>query len=181
MAKKIDKPEPIPASAPEGADAETAEFAAQEAEEQEVLHPERTPLINGRHLVVREYGFVEGMKLQAMFKPFLKDLFAQFSRSAGPPPANAVREVMADHAVAVQWMIAQAISPEEDEDAPKEFIDTVRENGKWVARLGEDDGDVLMSVWWVVNKNFFSRRLREQAMATKAAESPSPPPASTQP
>lgn len=181
MAKKIDKPQPVQASAPEGVDAEAAQFAAQEAEEQEVLHPERAPTIAGRRLVMREYGFVEGMKLQAMFKPFLKDLFVQFSQFAGPPPAAAVRAVFAEHAIAVQWMIAQAISAEEDDDAPQEFIDAVRANGKWVAKLGEDDGDLLLSVWWVVNRNFFSRRLREQAMATKGAESQSPPAASTQP
>ena len=182
MGRKIDKPQPAQASAPEDVDAEAAQFAAQEAEQQEILHPERGPQINGRYLTVREYGFIEGMKLQSVFKPFLTDLFAQFSRTAGPPPAAVVRGVMADHALAVQWMMAQAISPEEDSDEPQAFLDEVRTNSKWVGALGEDDGDLLMSIWWVVNRNFFSRRLREQAeVAATTTPNQSLPPDSTQP
>lgn len=182
MARRIAKPQATPAPAPDGVGVEEAQFAAQEAEDQEILHPERAPMIAGRQLVMREYGFIEGMKLQAMFKPFLDDLYAKFSRFSGPPPAAEVKDLFAVHMVAVQWFMAQAMSKEEDDEQPQAFVDEIRANGKWIAKLGEADGELLMSVWWVVNRNFFTQRLRERAEAAKrAAASPSAPADSTQP
>ncbi|MFU4637262.1 hypothetical protein ACM71F_30855, partial [Pseudomonas aeruginosa] len=46
------------------------------ADDLQILHPERTLEVQGRMVTMREYGFVEGLKLRATMQPFLDDLHA---------------------------------------------------------------------------------------------------------
>ncbi|MDF5999802.1 hypothetical protein P4050_15915 [Pseudomonas aeruginosa] len=50
--------------------------AAQGADDLQILHPEREIEVAGRKLTVREYGFVEGLRLRPMIQPLLDDLYA---------------------------------------------------------------------------------------------------------
>lgn len=141
------------------------------AETLNILHPERGVLIADRAVEVREYGYIEGLKLQAACKAFLDDLFIAFSRAEAPPTAEGIAEVMAEHILTVQWMIAQAITPLSDDD-PQAFVRDVTANAQWIGALAEEPGDLLTAAWWEVNKRFFTRRLQRRALAANAAARP---------
>lgn len=177
MARKVAKPEPGQASAPSGAD------ASRTARELQTLHPTATMKLRGRTLKVREYGYIEGLHVQAAAQPFLDMLYHLVDRASAPPPAAAVRKVFALNAQAMKFMIGQAITPENDED-PQAFLEAMHKNAAWVGRLNDVEGDALTAVWWGVNGGFFTRRIRELALAAReaaATASPSTPEGSTQP
>ena len=178
MAKKVQRRRPGAAAAP----ATGRQASEQATETLDVLHPERTIAIGDRALEVREYGYVEGLKLQAACRAFLDDLYAVFARAEDPPSAEEIAEILGTHILTVQWLIAQAITPL-DED-PQAFVTAVTDNLKWIGTLAEDAGDVLTACWWEVNKRFFIRRLQRRALAAGAAAraaSPSASSASTPP
>lgn len=162
MAEKIERPAPSASPATRAAAAERSA-----AEALEILHPERQLEVAGRVLEFREYGYVEGLKLQAAGKAFLDDLYVMFDRGHEPPSAEAIADVLADHILEVQWMIAQCITPLDD--SPDVFVSAVADNARWIGTLGEDDGDLLASMWWEVNRRFFTRRLQRRALAARAA------------
>lgn len=136
--------------------------------ELDILHPERVITLAGRTVEVREYGYIEGLKVQAAAQPFIDALYALVSAGSAPPPAHAVRQVFAGQAVIVQWMMGQAVTPTNDAD-PQAFVEAVRDNADWVGTLDDLEGDALTTVWWGVNAGFFTRRLRELALAAREA------------
>ena len=145
----------------------------------EILHPNATVRIRGRVLQVREYGYIEGLQLQAGIGGLLDALHALFSTAGTPPSAPQVRQVLAAHATTLQWLMAQAVTPINEDPAELEvFAQAVAANASWVATLDDVQGDALMAVWWGVNAGFFTRRLRERLLADRAG-SPSAPGAST--
>ena len=145
----------------------------------EVLHPERAIELRGRLVEVREYGYIEGLKVQAMCQAFLDELYALVARTEAPPSADLMRRMLKNHAITLQWLMAQAITPVQDD--LQAFATEVRNNARWVETLGDVEGDALTTLWWGVNKDFFTRRLRELTVAARAAERQSTTPASTQP
>lgn len=167
---------------PKGKEAPAAKQRPAAPDDLDVLHPERALTVRGRTVEVREYGYIEGLKVQAAAQPFLDALYALVSAASAPPPAHAVRRVFAAHAVSVQWMIAQAITPPADDDIAA-FVDAVRANADWVGSLDDIEGDALTAVWWAVNSGFFTRRLQELVLAAReaAAASRSAPAGSTPP
>lgn len=108
----------------------------------QILHPERLATIAGRQVVVREYGFVEGLRLQGQFLPFADDLYAcmKDTRSA---ELNEIIELIGRHADLVTELIAISADVEVD----------------WVRRLNDTDGSNLLFLWWAVNAPFFVRRV----------------------
>ena len=64
MARKKQADIVAPASAP-------AEVGADDLE---VLHPDRTATIAGRAVTMREYGFIEGLKLAPLYKGIVDDI-----------------------------------------------------------------------------------------------------------
>ncbi|MBC7162695.1 MAG: hypothetical protein H5U26_11405 [Immundisolibacter sp.] len=133
-----------------------------------VLHPEREARIADRVVQVREYGYVEGLKLQAACKEFLDALYGLFSAALDPPSTDDLAELIGTHIVTVQWLIAQALTPLDDD--PQAFAAAVEQNARWVGRLSERDGDTLTTVWWETNTGFFTRRLQRRLQARLAAE-----------
>lgn len=162
---------------PQGDDASSA---VQAAKDLAVMHPQGSIVLRGRTLTLREYGYIEGLNLQAGIGLFLEALYQLFAKAATPPSALQVRSVFTLHAVTVQWLMAQSFTPyPEDSDALEAFADQVRENAKWVARLNDIEGDALLAVWWGVNSGFFTRRFRERRLVELQAASPSGPQGST--
>lgn len=180
MAKKISREEVEQASAPQGAGAGAAEDAQQAAEDISTLHPDGGIVLKNRSVVVREYGYIEGLTLQAGIKLFLQALYGLFAKAAAPPTAEQVREVFAAHAVTVQWLMAQSITvyPEDPREL-QAFAQEVAENAKWVSTLDDIQGDALLAVWWGTNRGFFTRRFRERLLAEREAANRSDPPGST--
>ena len=181
MARKITKREAEGLSAPQGADGEAAKAARQAADDIATLHPHASLTLRGRTVMAREYGYIEGLSLQAGIKPLLTALYGLFSRAADAPPSAAqVREVFAAQAVTLQWVMAQAITPYPEDPAKlQEFGDAVAKNARWIATLDDIEGDALLTVWWSVNCGFFIRRFREQALAAREAEARTAPQGST--
>jgi hypothetical protein len=178
MADKIPRRQSSPASAPStGRTSGRARAEATSAETLAILHPERQLVVAERTLEVREYGFIEGLKLQSGCKGFLDGLFGLFAPPAEPPSLEAIADVMAEHIITVQWMIAQAITPLYDD--PEEFVAAVASNARWIGRLPEEAGDLLTACWWEVNKGFFTRRLQRRALAASAARAAAGPSASS--
>lgn len=177
MARKLPNDQAGPASAPHGAEAGEIDHARQAADDLAILHPEGGITIDGRAVLMREYGYIEGLTLQAGIKFFLDALYLLFAKSTAPPQALQVREVFAAHAVTVQWLMAQSITPYPDD--PRElqsFADAVAENARWVAKLDDLQGDALLAVWWGTNRGFFTRRFRERLLAEREAANLSDPP-----
>lgn len=165
--------------APTTAPAETTAAQDQAAVELGILHPERVPTIAGRALVVREYGYLEGLRLVGSIKPFLDGLHVVFARARSLPTVDAIVDVIADNVDLVQALIAQAITPVDADQ--QRFAAAIAENAIWMETLSEPDGDLLMLCWWGANGPFFTRRLMRRAVEEKAKVNLSAGPDSTQP
>jgi len=136
------------------------------ADEIDILHPERCATIAGRKIVVREYGFIEGMRLRPLMQPFLDDLF--LAMQAGQP-ANYQQalDIIAAHIDTVVELAAVAADVEL----------------AWVQSLPDRDGQHLLMLWWGANYPFFMQRnlsrlqieLREAALAQSDGEKSTPP------
>jgi hypothetical protein len=133
-----------------------------------VLHPELDVQIADRVVRIREYGYVEGLKLQAAVAPFLDALYGLFAAADEPPSAHDIAELVGEHITTVQWLIAQALTPIVDD--PQQFAAAVADNARWVGRLSEADGDALTTLWWGVNTGFFTRRFQRRLQARLAVE-----------
>lgn len=152
MAKKVEAP--------------ANQAAVKAAEELDVLHPERSVVLAGRAVTVREYGFVEGTRLRLLAKPFTDQLFA-FIKGQEVPHYEAVLDIIAEHIDLVVALMAQAADVEVE----------------WIQQLSSDDGELLTLMWWGANGSFFMRaalqRLRaEREVVALLAGAASTPPSS---
>lgn len=157
MAKKVDAPAVGPKAEAEG-DQDLA-----------ILHPQQSIPIAGRDITVREYGFVEGLQLRRLTQPILDDLFRAVPDAGSPPELEEILNILAGHSEALVELMAIAAD-----------VDVC-----WVAGLNQDDGHVLLMVWWTVIGPFFIRRVFDRKAARRAVENlrggqtstpPSPPP-----
>lgn len=119
-----------------------ASAAVAPASDLEVLHPERSATIAGRSVTVREYGFIEGLRLQTLFAPFADDLYAGL-KSGGGAQLDEIIESVGRHADLIAELIAISADVEVE----------------WVRGLDDADGSNLMFLWWTVNAPFFMRRV----------------------
>jgi hypothetical protein len=111
------------------------------ADEIDILHPERIATINGRQIVVREYGFIEGMRLRPLMQPFLDDLF-QAMKAGQPANYQQALDIIAAHIDAVIELAAVAADVETE----------------WIKTLSDHDGQHLLMLWWGANCSFFMQR-----------------------
>ena len=139
------------------------------ADDLQVLHPE-LPVKNvgGRDLVVREYGFIEGLRMRPIIEPILKDMEALICQTT-QPTNDQVLNLMANHVNEFQELLAVA----SDTDVA------------FVAGLKRTDGTRLADAWWRVCGPFYWNTVisrvavaRVQAMAAKTAGATSTPPSS---
>ena len=148
------------------------EKATPGADDLQVLHPERTAVIAGRSITMREYGFIEGLKVRALARPLIETLHATVA-SGRLPDINDVQFMLAEHADNVALLMAQAASVEPE----------------WVRQLDQYQGDQLLAMWWGCNGHFFIRKAIDQVRqnllvsAMRAGLTPTPnssPTATTQ-
>ncbi len=159
MGRKVEKPRAARDSSASG--------QAPGADDLEILHPERTVEIHGRTLTIREYGFVEGLKLRATMQPFLDELHAMVAQEKGVPAVERIIGALATHHSLVVQLIAQAVDVEPE----------------WIKALPARPGKDLMYLWWVVNGPFFVGEVMDR-IATEHDEAsrragPTPTPASS--
>lgn len=130
-----------------------------------VMHPEITRTIAGRTITLREYGFIDGLRLRARTQPFVLALEQLFRTSDGL--TDDVMAVVGEHYDLVREAIAQSAGVELD----------------WIEALRGDDAEMLLITWWEVCGPFFVhqilRRLNERARRLQrlagASSSPSSP------
>ncbi len=131
------------------------------ADDLNVLHPEREVELDGRTVTVREYGFVEGLKIQRSAAVLVAALVE--AQGAGDVAYQSVQSIMADHADILIDLMARAADVDAD----------------WIRGLSDEDGQLLMMVWWSVNGPFFVRRVAvDVAITAQSAGQTSTPPSS---
>ena len=138
------------------------------ADDLQVLHPELPLSVGGRDLVMREYGFIEGLRVRPIIEPMLKDMEALIGLTT-QPTNDQVLDLMGNHIDEFQELLAVA----SDTDVA------------FVAGLNQTDGTRLADAWWKVNGPFYWRTAisrvavaRVQARAGKAGGATSTPPSS---
>lgn len=136
MARKVEKPKP----------------QREEENDLEILHPERILPVAGESVTVREYGFVEGLRLRPVAAPLLESLH-QVMTGEGLS-LEQVLDVLAEHHQVTLELLAQAV----DRDVA------------WLETLNPEDGDLLLMTWWSVNGPFLMRSVQKRRMAEMVAE-----------
>lgn len=121
------------------------------ADDLEIIHPERSAEIAGRVVVVREYGFIEGLRLRGQLQPLLDDLVLLFDQQHFQ--LDAIEAVLGRHADLVVDLVAIAADVEP----------------AWVSGLSDQDGTHLLHLWWGANGPFFVRRAISQVQAARVA------------
>ena len=121
----------------------------------EILHPEREIKIAGVKVTMREYGFVEGMRLATKAAPIVHAIKGLSTDLTGAGlEYSALEVVFAAHMDIITDMAAQACD----------------QSVEWVRTLPPEDGENLIFTWWAVNGPFFVRRLlRDLAMRVAGA------------
>jgi hypothetical protein len=114
----------------------------QAQEEAEILFPDADIVIGGETITVREFGFIEAMKVEPIAWPIIEAL-ADIGTDWESVDFRQVMMVFADNAEAFVQLIAASTgkSPE------------------WVAELNDRDGNAIANTFWRVNQGFFVRRL----------------------
>lgn len=103
-----------------------------------ILHPNQTRKIAGINITVREYGWVEGLKLRELANPILLDI-EKLMVDGTVPDFDQLRVILGKHYAATLQLIAQAA------DVDVEFLET----------LNQRDGELIEAVWWGCNGPFF--------------------------
>lgn len=139
------------------------------ADDLAILHPDRTLVLGGRTITLREYGFFEGLDVADRASAFIADLIA--ASDDGALRYAHVRRLFGRHRAVIPAIAAQA----GDVDVP------------WLEALSPDELELYLATWFAVNAAFFVREvlaeLREAQLLAAGASvgvisSPdSPPPA----
>ena len=153
------------------------------ADDLQVLHPELPLSVGGRDLVMREYGFIEGLRVRPIIEPMLKDMEALIGLTT-QPTNDQVLDLMGNHIDEFQELLKRDAFREE-------IVPLAREIRKhdtdvaFVAGLNQTDGTRLADAWWKVNGPFYWRTAisrvavaRVQARAGEAGGATSTPPSS---
>lgn len=143
------------------------------ADDAAILHPDLTFTVGGREVTIREYRFVDGLRVRAKAKPLTLALHQQIV--TGEALTEDVLDVLATHGDLVRELVIDA---------------TVGADADWYDGLDDNEGTQLLVAWWSVCGPFFLRQIASrlgQAMKLKEAlvgltsSMPSPGQATDQP
>lgn len=129
------------------------------ANELEILVPERDIEIAGTAITVREYSFIEGLKLRSKMQPLIDALYKSITATAMPELEDIIIILSEQNELIVE-LVAQSAGVEID----------------WIEELGQEDGYRLMLTWWAVNGPFFVSTAVQRvhaALAVKARQAQS--------
>lgn len=116
----------------------------------DVLFPEHELTIRGEAITVREFTFIEGVRVRRRLEPLL-DVFEAGAES-DETSLDVLGELFDEHEDLMVDLVAQAC----DRDAD------------WVRTLSDADGQALNWAFWAVNKGFFLRRVAMRSAARQA-------------
>ena len=140
------------------------------ADDLAILHPDRTLVLGGRTIVLREYGFFEGLDVADRAAGFIADLIA--ASDDGALRYAHVRRLFGRHRAVIPAIAAQAGNVEVS----------------WLEALSPDELELYLATWFAVNAAFFVREvlaeLREAQLLAAGASagaisSPDSPPLAT--
>ncbi|MCK9987648.1 MAG: hypothetical protein AzoDbin1_04120 [Azoarcus sp.] len=142
MARKITRPTALPAAT------DPAHAAAAELD---VLHPDRTVVIGGVSITVREYGHIEWLRLLPAAMPLVDAIAGHLEAGRAPTYEDALM-VLAENVDALTPLVAQAagITPAA------------------IEAMNPDDGELLLMTWWGVNGRFFIGRALNRVAVARA-------------
>ena len=118
-----------------------ASDAGTAADDLAILHPDRTLVIGGRTLTLREYGFFEGLDVADRAAGFIADLVA--ASTDGALRYAQVRRLFGRHRAVIPTIAAQASD-----------VDVA-----WLEALPPDDLELYLATWFAVNAAFFVREV----------------------
>lgn len=135
-----------------------ADTAQPDATQQmDTLTPERSLRISGQVVTVRPFGFMEGLRLHAITAPIVNDMAALAEAGAGAEAETDLDDLGALFAAHEDALVSlMALSAGQSE--------------AWVRGLDDADGQALLMLFWVVNRDFFTRRLLSRALVRRAAQ-----------
>ncbi|ARU87121.1 DUF6631 family protein [Pseudomonas sp. M30-35] len=125
--------------------------AVEGADDLQVLHPNLAADLNGRQVMVREYGFVEGLQLQAELQPFLNGLY-ELAQAGTTPSLDEILVLIGRHTDIV--MGAMAISADVTVDELKGLKSQI-------------EGRTLLMKWWTANGPFFWRCVHDRILGER--------------
>lgn len=125
--------------------------AAEGANDLQVMHPNLASTLNGRQVITREYGFVEGLEQQPLLQPFLDGLY-ELVKADGVPPLDQIMALIARNKDAVLAAVAVAADVELEE----------LQNLK-----SQIEGRNLLMNWWTANGPFFYRCVLDRIRAER--------------
>lgn len=128
-----------------------APAAAEGADDLQVLHPNLVAELNGRQVVVREYGFIEGLQLQAELQPFLDGLY-EMAKGGTLVPLHEIVGLLGRHSALIGRAIAIAADVE-----PQEVLEL----------KDQQQGHTLLMKWWIANGPFFWRCVRDRIVGER--------------
>ena len=111
------------------------------ADDLAILHPDRTLVVGGRTVILREYGFFEGLEIADRAAGFIADLVA--ASSDGALRYAQVRRLFGRHRAVIPAIAAQAGDVEVT----------------WLEALAPDDLELYLATWFATNAAFFVREV----------------------
>ena len=111
------------------------------ADELALLHPDRTITVGGRSIMLREYGFFEGLDVADRASAFIADLVA--ASGEGTLRYAQVRRLFGRHRAVIPVIAAQAGDVEVG----------------WLDTLAADELELYLATWFATNAAFFVREV----------------------
>lgn len=111
------------------------------ADDLAILHPDRTLVIGGRTVMLREYGFFEGLEVADRAAMFIADLIAL--SEGGTLRYAQIRRLFGRHRAVIPAIAAQAGD-----------VDVA-----WLETLAPDELELYLATWFAVNAGFFVREV----------------------
>lgn len=120
--------------------------------EAQVLVPDQEITLNGTNILVREFGFREGLKAETIATGIIRD-FSSLAKEKGENlDLSDVSGIFAHHWDAFVLLLSMSTG----------------QTVEWINALDDQNGSMLMYTFWVVNSGFFMRRLMANLITRKA-------------
>jgi len=110
-------------------------------EEAQLLFNERQLTIGDRDVTVREFNYLDGLRVKVLIRPMLKDLRIHFENGNSDP--EDIMLLMESHAE--EWVEVCALAAGQPAD--------------WIASLPSSQGEALSLAVWEVCSDFFTQSL----------------------
>lgn len=137
------------------------------ADELDILAGQQQGQIDGKTIIVREYGFFEGARVLPAAAPLLADLQPLFEGRESPSLLQ-VTDVLLSHPDVLRHLLACAIAPPPGDGTNAA---EVQAQEAWLETLNETDGEQMLLLWWQANGNFLLRRLLRNAVGKRVNQS----------